>query len=127
MTGSIIGEREVDLRPARECPSRLILALRVVALRTKLPLPTYPSTSSGAISLQSETLAALSKTSLALERLPSFECRLGVRAGGFKLKLSVDILAVAFSGTGGTMVAPADVGTVCITKNFRVALASPIV
>lgn len=121
--GSIIGELELPNPLPR-------LALLVVAFRTKLP---YPSASSVAISLQSELLVPRSKISLTLLILPSLECLLGVRTGALsppfrlRLRLRLSVVFLAESKTGGTIVAPAEVGIVCMTKNFSVALASPIV
>lgn len=117
--GSVRGLRLLEL-PIPLPPNR---TLRVVAFLTRLP--PYPSASSGAISLQSELLVPRSYRSLVLLMLPSFEWRLGVRAGAFRPRFSVLIRVGA--AVGGTMVAPAKFGTVCMTKNLRVALASPAV
>jgi hypothetical protein len=69
VVGSIRGERDADVgKPLLGTgPSRLCLALRVVARRTRLTLPEYPSASSAAISLQSELLVPRSNISLALD------------------------------------------------------------
>lgn len=80
------------------------------------------STSSCWISLQELELVPLS-TSLALLMLPSLECLLGDRTGACRLS----VLILGPSAMRGTMAARDAVGTVCMTKNLSVALASPSV